>query len=214
MERVRRKIGYREAIDFVLPRHYSGRKPCVSIAYGEYENGVLKSVITFGSPASPFLCRGIAGEKYTRNVIELNRMCCEEDYAGILSSFVSWCLHDLKKQDLIVVSFSDTAMFHHGYVYQACNFIYTGLTKTRTDKFTEQGKHARHYDNDKQGSKRKIRSAKHRYVYLCASSKKVRKEMLLSLKYKSVPYPKGDNVRYTLGEYLKDEYVETNRRKS
>ena len=27
-------IGYKEAVDFLLPRHYSGRKPVISRAFG------------------------------------------------------------------------------------------------------------------------------------------------------------------------------------
>ena len=33
----------------------------------------------------------------------------------------------------VVVSYADTAQGHVGYVYQAANFIYTGLSAKRTD---------------------------------------------------------------------------------
>ena len=203
-----RTISYKESVDFLLPRHYSGRIPSISYSFGCFENGILQAVCTFGTPASPFLCKGVAGDKWKSNVIELNRLCREDNFDFQLSEFVSWCLRQLKKYNLIVVSYSDTAMNHHGYIYQACNFLYTGETKRRTDKYTEGGKHARHYSNDNQGSYRVVRSAKYRYIYICAD-KRTKREMLNDLKYPIYKsYPKGDNNKdYTLGDYLKRELV-------
>ena len=109
----------------------------------------------------------------------------------------------LKKENWIIVSYSDTAMHHSGYIYQACNFIYTGKTKERTDKYTENGKHARHYDNDKQGEYRVVRSAKHRYIYFCTSNKALKKEWKENLRYPILPYPKEQNQNYILGTYQK-----------
>jgi hypothetical protein len=98
-------------------------------------------------------------------------------------------------------------MNHHGYVYQACNFIYTGATKERTDKWTADGKHSRHYKNNEQGEYRKVRSSKHRYIYFCGNKKEV-KEWKSALKYPIYDsYPKGDNSNYILGDYLKDKLV-------
>lgn len=204
-----KRIEYKEAVDFLLPRHYSGRIPSISYAFGWFQYDKLKAVCTFGMPASPFLCKGIAGEKWKSNVLELNRLCREDDFDIQLSQFVAWCLRQLKKHNLIIVSYSDTAMNHHGYIYQACNFYYTGKTKQRTDKYTESGKHARHYSNDNQGKYIVVRSAKYRYVYICAD-KRTKREMLKDLKYPILNYyPKGDNSKdYMLGDYLQREIIE------
>ena len=190
------------------------RKPQITKAFGLFEdNGDLVAVCTFGKPASPFLCRGICGNEYASQVYELNRLCRVENYRGQLSQFVASCLRSLKKENWIIVSYSDMSMNHHGYIYQACNFLYTGCTKQRTDKYTEDGKHCRHYDNDNQNGLRKVRSAKHRYVYLCTNSKKLKKDWLSALNYTIMPYPKGDNnADYVLGDYLKDVVVEDRRK--
>ena len=74
-------------------------------------------------------------------------------------------------------------MNHHGYIYQACNFLYTGCTKERTDKYVPNGKHARHYKESDQGKYRKVRSAKHRYVYFCTHDKKLKKKWIEALNY-------------------------------
>lgn len=71
-----KEITYKSAIDFLLPRHYSGRKPQIKWAFGWFtDDGELLAVCTFGKPASNSLCRGICGDKYSANVYELNRLC-------------------------------------------------------------------------------------------------------------------------------------------
>ena len=38
-----KEIDYKTAINFLLPLHYSGRKPSISYAFGYYENDILKA---------------------------------------------------------------------------------------------------------------------------------------------------------------------------
>ena len=201
-----RVIDYTTAINFLLPRHYSGRKPPIKWAFGWYDNGQLKAVCTFGKPASNTLCDGVCGKENSKYVYELNRLCRDDDFNLQLSQFVSQCLKYLKKENVIIVSYSDTAMNHHGYVYQACNFVYTGMTKERTEKWTKGNKHSRHYNNAEQGEFRKLRSSKHRYVYFCGNKSLVKK-WRKQLKYEIKNYPKGDNSNYTLGEYLQPTLI-------
>lgn len=203
MKKEMRPINTIEATDFLLPKHYSGRIPQISKAFGWYKDGKLKAVCTFGKPVNPYLCDGICGKEYSASVYELNRLCRTDDFKEPLSKFVSWCLRKLKPMNWIIVSYSDTAMNHHGYIYQATNFLYTGCTKKRTDPITPSGKHHRHYTEQNTGF-RKVRSAKHRYVYFCSKSKTLKKEWMKHLKYPIEKYPKGDNTNYILGNYAKD----------
>lgn len=198
-----KEIDYKTAIDFLLPIHYSGRKPTISYSFGYYENKELKAVCTFGKPASHSLCIGVCGNEYSDKVYELNRLCVNGEIEIQLSKFVSWCLKQLKNIDLIIVSYADTQMNHCGYIYQATNWIYTGKTKQRTDKYVEGNKHSRHYDNENQQGLRKFRSSKHRYIYFTN-----RKYKLL---YPILPYPKEENKRYTLGEYIKPIIIKENK---
>lgn len=202
-----RPISYQDACDFLLPKHYSGRKPVISRAFGWYINNLLCAVCTFGKPASPTLCDGILGKEYSSVVYELNRLCREEDLVEPLSCFVSGCLRKLKSENWVIVSYADTGMNHNGYIYQACNFIYTGATKQRTDKYTEGNKHSRHYSNDDQNGKRKIRTSKHRYIYFCTNNKKLKNEWQLKLRYKIEPYPKNENKNYILGTFIQSEII-------
>jgi len=196
------------AKEFLLPKHYSGRIPQISVAFGLYSSNELKAVCTFGKPASNSLCIGVCGQEFSSKVYELNRLCRLDDWQEPLSQFVSACLRRLSSENWIIVSYADTEMNHNGYIYQACNFIYTGLTKKRTDKFVENNKHSRHYSNDNQGDYRKVRSEKHRYIYFSVRNNSIRKIYLQNLKYPILPYPKGDNKNYILGEFLKPNLVQ------
>ena len=112
---------------------------------------------------------------------------------------------------MVVVSYADTAQNHHGYIYQATNWIYTGLSSKHKEYIIDgqENKHSRHI-NDTPNGKIPIsqvldmyadkvtvseRSRKHRYFYFLGS-KSDKKAMRKSLKYNVVPYPKGDNIRY------------------
>lgn len=196
-----KEIDYKQAVEFLLPKHYSGRTPNIMYAFGDFVDNELVAVCTFGKPASPTLCNGVCGKELSPNVIELNRLCRVEYYDKQLSQFVAWCLKQLK--DKIVISYSDTAMNHHGYIYQACNFIYTGMTKKRTDKFSKG--HSRHYDKGAKEEYRQIRSAKYRYIYICGD-RRFKRNVLKHLKYPIInEYPKGDNSNYSLGDFLKPQ---------
>lgn len=201
-------LNSKEATNFLLPRHYSGRVPSISKAFGWEVSGKLQAVCTFGKPATPSLCKAVCGEQWSSNVYELNRLCREEDFTEPLSSFVSACLRRLRVLDWIIVSYSDTQMNHHGYVYQATNFLYTGMTKERTDPYVGIKKHARHYhQEDVDYDIRQVRSAKHRYIYFCTFNKKLKAQWKHDLTFPILPYPKGDNSNYTLGDYIKPKLI-------
>lgn len=200
----------KEAWEFLKPRHYAGRKPQICKAFGWMINNELVAVCTFGKPASPSLCDGICGKEYSSNVYELNRLCRIDELQEPLSQFVGACLRRLRCENWIVVSYSDTGMHHNGYIYQACNFLFTGQTKQRTDKYTSDGKHSRHYNNDEQGEYRKVRTAKNRYVCFCTHDKRLRQAWEKALKYPILAYPKEQNKNYILGEYQKDILVKAN----
>lgn len=203
---MRGKITYlsaQEAWEFLKPRHYAGRKPQISKAYGWEIDGDLVAVCTFGKPASNSLCKGICGEENAAHVYELNRLCRVDGLQEPLSSFVGACLRRLCSENWIIVSYSDTGMHHNGYIYQACNFLYTGQTKERTDMWNGKG-HSRHANKDNQSEAfRVVRTAKNRYVFFATRNKRLKQKWKDSLNYPVLPYPKEENQNYTLGVYQK-----------
>ena len=178
--------------------HYAKRIPNIMYAFGLYDDNKLLGIVTYGMPASPFLCKGIAGEENKNIVLELNRLVFENPIKNGASILVGNSLKLLPKPS-IVVSYADTAQGHVGYVYQACNFIFTGTTKERTDMASEDGKHSRHSKGD--STQRVFRSAKHRYIFICGN-KTQKKSLLNQIKYKQESYPKGDSLRYEINSSI------------
>lgn len=191
------EIPYEDIKDFILNKHYAQRMPSVKWSFGLFYKNELVGVLTIGKPASNALCRGILGEEHSHKVYELSRLVT---YDGLdrnaLSFFVGKAMKLLKEEDLVIVSYADTGMGHNGYIYQATNFIYTGKTKQRTDKYTPTNKHSRHYNNE-YNHLRKVRTSKHRYVYFTKS-----KDLIHKLNYPVLPYPKEENRNYVLGERM------------
>ena len=191
-----RRITAMDAIPFLLNVHYARRIPCITDAFGLFVDGRLIGVVTYGIPASNNLCFGLAGKENVDKVKELNRLVIIPEFNG--KNYASYLVsHSLRmlENGTFVVSYADTAWSHVGYVYQACNFLYTGLSAQRTDVMVADGKHPRHTEGlDK--NFRQTRSRKHRYVYL-VGDKRTKKRMRQQLKYEVInKYPKGDEVHY------------------
>jgi len=202
-----RQIQNKETYDFILNKHYAKRVPIINFSFGLFINDNLEGILTIGRSASAPLAAGLCGPKYKEKVYELNRLVINPGFPkNTLSRFVSKVLKMLKKDDLILVSYADSGMGHHGYIYQATNWIYTGKTTARTDKYSPGNKHPRHYCSD-YNHLRKVRTAKYRYVYFTGKS---RKNMFKDLKYDALPYPKGENDYYKLGDKIKVKILDRN----
>jgi len=191
-----------ETYEWLLKKHYAKRIPSISYAFGLFEGKKLVGVCTFGSPPSRALCVGLCGKEYVEQVLELNRLCVESKEKNITSYFVGKCLKDIK--DYIVVSYADTSQGHIGKIYQATNFLYTGLSDKRTEwRMIGSNKHSKtiseKYTLEERKSSDKFevvdRPRKHRYVFMCGN-KTFKKKIRKALKYKVVNYPKGETQRY------------------
>lgn len=199
-------IKYEECENWLLKIHYAKRIPCIEYSFGLYNNKSLVGVITYGSPPSPSLCVGICGDKYKNIVIELNRLVLKNNEKNLASFFISQSFKLLPKP-LIIVSYADTSMNHNGYVYQATNFIYTGLSAKRNEwRIKNSNLHSKTISqlytlNERKNNKDKFihteRSQKHRYIYFLGS-KVQKKQMLKALNYNIEPYPKNENKNYKI----------------
>ena len=154
-------------------------------------------------PASSTLLKGICGEDEAKNVYELSRLWISDEVPKNAESWlISRSIKNLDRE--IVVSFADSSQNHYGYVYQAANFFYTGLSAKFRDpkvKGLENQHHATYaHGLTNEQIKEKFgdrlywvdRPRKHRYIYFNAG--KTRKRALLKkLRYKILPYPKERN---------------------
>lgn len=198
------RIDYQTAMDAVIKNHYLHRKCPCSHAFGlfETETNRLAGVITYGVSCSSTLLKGICGEDEMHNVYELNRLWVSDDVPKNGESYlISKTIKQLDKE--IIVSFADSSQNHVGYVYQATNFLYCGLSAKFRDPKVKgfEGMHHATYAHgmsmqqviEKYGEENVYyvdRPRKHRYIYFNCKPK--RREILLKkLKYKILPYPKG-----------------------
>jgi hypothetical protein len=186
----------------MLNVHYARRIPSVTYAYGLIRDGELVGVVTYGTPPSSTLCRGICGDEYQSAVVELNRLILRDNLPNEASRLVGGSLRMLPTPR-IVVSFADTAQEHTGYVYQATNFLYTGLSARFLDPRVRGLEHQHHATyahglsnaqvKEKYGEDNVYfveRSRKHRYIILLGTRSE-RRRMREALRYEVLPYPKA-----------------------
>ena len=214
-------IPAREAEPWLLARHYARRLCPISYAFGVYRDKMLIGVVTYGTPASAPLRGGVCGGEWADKVLELNRLCCE-NAPNVASVLVGRSLRALPKPS-IVVSYADTQQGHVGYIYQATNFIYTGLSAKRTDWKVRGREHlhgatiadeSRGQENRAEWMRAKYgndfyledRPRKHRYVFLCGSRREC-SAMRLALRYPAQPYPKGESSRSDVSGIIETQRV-------
>ena len=195
-----RPVSYTEAMRVVVERHYLHRKAPCSVAFGLFDpDGEMKGVICYGTPSSAPLRSGIAGPENALNVIELTRLWVDDSVPKNGESYLIGNTLRLSGKE-IVVSFAEIEQGHVGTVYQATNWLYTGLSAKRSDWHVEGiEKHGQTWADSRTVKEMreefgerfslKPRPRKHRYVFLNADRRRKR-ELLASLRYALEPYPK------------------------
>ena len=199
------QISYKQAMDIVVEKHYLHRKAPCSLAFGLFHKSdplTCLGVVVYGVSASSTLLRGICGVGEAANVYELTRLWVDDSVPKNGESFlIGNTLRLLDKE--IVVSYADSSQNHVGVVYQASNWIYTGLSSKFKDPKVRGLEHQHHTTYAHGLSNAQViekygvdnvyfveRPRKHRYVFFNASKKR-KKELLAMLSYKVLPYPKA-----------------------
>ena len=202
-----RPIDHATALDVIVREHYLHRKAPCSVAFGLFCGDELKGVICYGTPSSAPLRSGIAGPQHARNVVELTRLwVCDSVPRNGESYLIGRTVRNAGKE--IVVSFAEIAQGHVGIVYQATNWLYTGLSAKRTnwtidgvakhcqtlaDRYTAQEIRAEFGER----FSLQDRPRKHRYIFINAKGRR-RDELIASLRYRPQPYPKVLNPQHAV----------------
>ncbi len=195
------KISYKEAMSLVIKNHYLHRRAPCSFAFGLVDINTSETigVIVYGTPSSAPLRMGICGESEKDNVIELTRLWIKDGTPKNTESFLIGNTIPLVDKE-IIVSYAEIEAGHLGVVYQATNWIYTGLSAKRTN-WTIEGvdlhcqtiadKYTSNEIREKYGDRfsLKDRPRKHRYVYFNCSRTR-RADLLKKMRYPIVKYPK------------------------
>ena len=207
-----RTISYQTAANMVEKYHYAHRVPSIVIAIGMYVDDVLAGCITYGVPPNRNML-ACCGEQFIPRALELNRLFIH-DWAGRNSE--SWLigqsfklLRNERPSYVLLISYADLQHKHMGTVYQATNWIYSGVGDPGGGGMVDiDGKqhHKKHLYNlfgtadlkhiRALGHKveRTNRAKKNRYIYFLGS-KKQRKELRAALKWPVLPYPKNGATR-------------------
>jgi hypothetical protein len=203
------RVGYQverikssDAHSLILNIHYAHRLPSISYAYGLIRDGDLAGVCTFGTPASSTLCRGVCGDDYQNIVLELNRLVLVDNLKHEASRLIAGAMR-LLPRPRIVVSYADTSQGHLGVVYQATNFLYTGLSARFSDPVVEGLEHQHHATYAHGMTNAEVvarygpdrvrfveRARKHRYVAFVGTARQKRR-LRAALRYETLPYPKA-----------------------
>ncbi len=206
-------ISYKDAMNLVVNNHYLHRKCPCSQAFGLFEKTEtnldlfnkerLVGCVIYGTPSSSSLRKGVCGVEESFNVIELTRLWIEDGTPKNTESYLIGNTLKLVDKE-IIVSYAEIEQGHLGVVYQATNWLYTGLSAKRTNWVIEgvdkhcqtiADKYTSKELKDKYGDKFKSvnRPRKHRYLFINANRRR-KKELLNKLKYKLKPYPKNNKL--------------------
>lgn len=170
--------------------HYSKILPTGKLVkFGVWEEEKFIGVVIFSRGASPNL--GTALELDQTQVCELTRVALTSHKAPV-SQIVSEALGALKKSNpgmRAVVSFADPKEGHHGGIYQAGNWVFTGSSNPVTEYFIDgRWRHTRgaYHDPRRPTAPKRESPGKFRYIYPLdkAMRRKVTKQAL--------PYPSKD----------------------
>ena len=186
--------------EFLLKHHYLSRQGYgfrSGYNYGLFEGDKLIGVAIFHTVSAWQTVKGCFGlkDKEQEGFYELGRLAMDSECK--VPNLTSWFLAKamrLLRQDVrprAIITYAD-AEYHHGYIYQACNFTYHGLTSAKSDFWVKQPdgtykKKSRGKTVGFEGEWRP-RTRKHRYL-------KVYDKKLKTL-WPTLPYPKGNNTEY------------------
>jgi len=184
----------------LLPYHYlikQSRGFRSGYNYGGYLDGQLQAVCIFHSPSVPETVQGCFGLQRNdqKDIFELGRLIKHPDSNPtlVLSQFVAMAIKELRKDTCVkaLLTYAD-ARYHVGFIYQALNFKYYGLTNPKSDWWflNNDGTYRKHSRGKVVGTagEWRHRSRKHRYLMVYDKD--------LSVGWTEQPYPKGDNIDY------------------
>jgi hypothetical protein len=189
----------------VMHWHYSKRMPMPPLLkIGIWEDGVFVGVVLFGRGSTSTL-----GRKFGCSQLETTELVriAMRDHATTVSRVVSIAIAFLKRKNpglKIVISFADPSQGHIGSIYQAGNWIYTGMSPPDKQYFyQERWQHSREIRGGAFGGKRKLKDYSHlpfkiasgKYRYVMPLDKKMRKQIEpLRKPYPKKPQADGSNL--------------------
>lgn len=125
-----RRVPVKEIRRAIVTGHYSGVMPdATQDAFGAYQDEKLIAAVAYGPGGNSKTLSAIIEGIDNRSGRELIRLWVHPDAPKNTASYtVSRSLKLLPPEVELVVSFADSGQNHAGYVYQALNFYYLGMS--------------------------------------------------------------------------------------
>ena len=181
--------------------HYSRSLSSARNVYvGVWEAGTFVGVVVFGIGSGDAVTNG-ARFGFDRHgaVAELTRVALSPQHVATVSRIVSIAIRMLRKQSpglRLLISFADPKYGHHGGIYQAGGWVYTGTTKPDV-QYRVQGVWVHHRTATSGGSVKGMPSRplppKHRYLMPLDD------EMRQRIAPLARPYPKKSPCATSIG---------------
>jgi hypothetical protein len=119
-----------DAKEILIPNHYLHSFPGgTKLSFGVYLDARLLGALTFG--VGPYLGYKLVKDASPDDVVTLTRLWLSDDLPRNSESRVlGFVLRSLRKETSLkfVLAYSDPAAGHLGTIYQATNWLYTGLS--------------------------------------------------------------------------------------
>tara|TARA_R100001510_G_scaffold57728_1_gene67203 strand:- start:2843 stop:3496 length:654 start_codon:yes stop_codon:yes gene_type:complete len=123
--------------------HYSRTMPIGKLAkIGVFEDNKYIGCVIYGRGASPKVLKKEANLESNAQFVELVRVALDK-HENPVSKILAISIKVLKKRSpnlKAIVSFADTKQGHLGKIYQAGNWIYTGLGAVNSESYILHGK--------------------------------------------------------------------------
>lgn len=220
-----RRIPFRRAALIIRSYHYTMKTPSISYAFGAIVDGELTAVCTFGIPPN----KSMDETKHPWTIWELNRLCVVVPRKNLATILISRCVK-LMPHPSLLVSYADTSVGHIGYIYQASNWLYTGLSRASGIwSYEINGQEIIHPRTlyDKYGTQelskleamglsvvRHEHEPKHRYFYPLAENRLQRRDMVryIDEHFGIQSYPKGESQRYNIRDLIETKQSTSDRK--
>ncbi len=193
LEKIEKKV----CAELINKYHYLGKQGIAFRSghnFGLYYGDTLIGVAVFHTVSVPETVQGCfgLGRNEQQGIWELGRLVIHPDYncKNCTSWFLARAIKQLRKTTDVraIISYADTD-YHRGFIYQATNFKYYGLTAKKKDFWRKQpdGTYVKQSRGKTLGVEGEWRDRTRKHRYLMVFDKK------LQTKWHEEPFPKENN---------------------
>ena len=191
----------KEVREFARRYHYTGHAGADLWRWGLWHGPTLLGVVSYNNGTKDSAA-SVFGEENKAHVWHMGRLAlADECPRNSESRLIGGSLRAIAAdwpEVWAVLTYAATTQGHLGYVYQATNALYTGVSAERMYYTDTKGRtmtqrpgryQLKVADAAARGWTKHLGGVKHRYVYVLGS-KTQRKERMRLLRLRSLPYPK------------------------